>query len=32
MDHGIETLDKRAPAGKSEEGLLLLRAYHKGGS
>ena len=31
VDHGIETPDKRVPAGKSEEGLLVLRAYHEGG-
>jgi two-component system, chemotaxis family, sensor kinase CheA len=31
VDHGIETPDKRVQAGKSEEGLLLLRAYHEGG-
>ncbi|HET7108487.1 MAG TPA: chemotaxis protein CheA [Candidatus Acidoferrum sp.] len=31
VDHGIETPDKRVQAGKSEEGMLLLRAYHEGG-
>ena len=31
VDHGIETPDKRVQAGKAEEGLLLLRAYHEGG-
>jgi hypothetical protein len=31
VDHGIETPDKRAQAGKTEEGLLLLRAYHEAG-
>jgi len=31
VDHGIETPDKRVRAGKTEEGLLLLRAYHEGG-
>jgi two-component system, chemotaxis family, sensor kinase CheA len=31
VDHGIETPDKRVQAGKTEEGLLLLRAYHEGG-
>ena len=31
VDHGIETPDKRVAAGKTEEGLLLLRAYHEGG-
>ena len=30
-DHGIETPDRRAAAGKSPEGRLLLRAYHEGG-
>lgn len=30
-DHGIETPDVRIAAGKSPEGLLLLRAYHEGG-
>src|SRR5882724_11599673 len=29
--HGIETPDKRVQAGKTEDGLLLLRAYHEGG-
>jgi two-component system chemotaxis sensor kinase CheA len=31
VDHGIETPDKRVQAGKTEDGLLLLRAYHEGG-
>jgi len=31
VDHGIETPDKRVQAGKTEEGLLLLRAYHESG-
>jgi len=31
VDHGIETPEKRVPAGKSPEGLLHLRAYHEGG-
>ena len=31
VDHGIETPDKRVRAGKTEEGLLVLRAYHEGG-
>ena len=31
IDHGIETPEKRRAAGKSEEGLLSLRAYHEGG-
>ncbi|MBL4665357.1 MAG: chemotaxis protein CheA, partial [Nitrospinaceae bacterium] len=30
-DHGIETPEKRLAAGKDEEGLLLLRAFHEGG-
>jgi two-component system chemotaxis sensor kinase CheA len=31
IDHGIETPEKRLAAGKPEEGLLLLRAYHEAG-
>ena len=31
MDHGIEKPDVRAKAGKPEEGLLVLRAFHEGG-
>lgn len=31
VDHGVETPDKRVQAGKTEEGLLVLRAYHEGG-
>jgi len=31
VDHGIETPELRKSAGKSPEGLLLLRAYHEGG-
>jgi two-component system chemotaxis sensor kinase CheA len=31
IDHGIETPERRLAAGKSEEGLLLLRAYHEAG-
>lgn len=31
VDHGIESPEKRKAAGKSEEGCLLLRAYHEGG-
>ncbi|MEM9400012.1 MAG: chemotaxis protein CheA [Verrucomicrobiota bacterium] len=31
IDHGIETPAERANNGKSEEGILLLRAYHEGG-
>lgn len=31
IDHGIESPEKRRVAGKAEEGLLSLRAYHEGG-
>ena len=31
IDHGIESPAKRLLAGKAEEGLLSLRAYHEGG-
>ena len=31
VDHGIESPEDRVAAGKSEEGCLLLRAYHEGG-
>lgn len=31
IDHGIESPEKRRAAGKPEEGVLLLRAYHEGG-
>jgi two-component system chemotaxis sensor kinase CheA len=31
IDHGLETSDKRATAGKSVEGHLLLRAFYEGG-
>lgn len=31
VDHGIETPDQRFANGKSEEGLLSIRAYHEGG-
>ena len=31
VDHGIESPEARRAAGKPEEGLLLLRAYHEGG-
>ena len=31
IDHGIELPEKRRGAGKSEEGLLSLRAFHEGG-
>lgn len=32
MDHGIESPDKRAAAGKAAVGTLTLRAYHQGGN
>jgi two-component system, chemotaxis family, sensor kinase CheA len=31
VDHGIETPEDRLAAGKDEQGLLLLRAFHEGG-
>jgi two-component system chemotaxis sensor kinase CheA len=31
MDHGIERPEVRVQAGKPEEGLLVLRAFHEGG-
>jgi len=31
VDHGLESPEARLAAGKPEEGLLLLRAYHEGG-
>jgi two-component system chemotaxis sensor kinase CheA len=31
VDHAIETAEDRVAAGKSPEGLLLLRAFHEGG-
>jgi two-component system, chemotaxis family, sensor kinase CheA len=31
VDHGIESPEVRRAAGKPEEGVLLLRAYHEGG-
>lgn len=31
VDHGIETAEQRAAAGKPAEGVLLLRAFHEGG-
>ncbi|HXG48333.1 MAG TPA: chemotaxis protein CheA [Methylomirabilota bacterium] len=31
IDHGVETPDARRAAGKPEEGLLILRAFHEGG-
>ncbi len=32
VDHGIEAPEVRAGRGKPEEGVLMLRAYHEGGS
>jgi len=32
VDHGIETPQERRAAGKPEEGLVVLSAYHKGGN
>jgi len=31
VDHGIESPEERIAAGKPEEGLLILRAFHEGG-
>ena len=31
IDHGVESPEKRRAAGKAEEGLLHLRAFHEGG-
>lgn len=31
VDHGIESPEERSAAGKPEEGVLLLRAFHEGG-
>ena len=31
VDHGIESPEARAAAGKNSEGLLTLRAFHEGG-
>ncbi len=31
IDHGVETPETRAAAGKAPEGRLLLRAFHEGG-
>ncbi|MGB0618109.1 MAG: chemotaxis protein CheA [Myxococcota bacterium] len=31
VDHGIESAERRREAGKPEEGLITLRAYHEGG-
>jgi len=32
VDHGLETSEDRIKAGKSEKGLISLRAYHRGGN
>jgi two-component system chemotaxis sensor kinase CheA len=32
VDHGIESAEERAAAGKPEEGTVVLAAYHKGGN
>ena len=32
VDHGLETPEDRIKAGKSEKGLISLRAYHRGGN
>ena len=32
MDHGIESAAERVKAGKSEEGVITLRAYHETGT
>ena len=32
IDHGIESPERRAAAGKSETGTIHLNAYHKGGN
>jgi two-component system chemotaxis sensor kinase CheA len=32
MDHGIESIDQRIAAGKPEQGVLALNAYHQSGS
>lgn len=32
VDHGLETPAERSAAGKDEQGLVQLRAYHKGGN
>ena len=32
VDHGIEDPEQRAGAGKPEEGVVTLRAYHEGGN
>lgn len=32
MDHGMETTEERINSGKSEEGIIELKAYYEGGS
>ena len=32
VDHGLETPEDRIKAGKSEKGMISLRAYHRGGN
>ncbi|MDH5433576.1 MAG: chemotaxis protein CheA [Gammaproteobacteria bacterium] len=32
LDHGIESVDRRIEAGKSETGTLILNAFHQGGN
>lgn len=32
LDHGIENVDERSAAGKSEKAKITLRAYHKAGN
>ncbi len=32
VDHGLETPEERIIAGKSEKGLITLKAYHRGGN
>ena len=32
IDHGIESPEERVQAGKTEQGLLRLRAYHESSS
>jgi len=32
VDHGLETPEERAKAGKPEKGIITLKAYHRGGN
>ena len=32
VDHGLETPEERANAGKPEKGVITLKAYHRGGN